>query len=119
MPRSPGSSCRASADASPDHRLSLDLDVIVADQLRLDQGVGRADIAEVAAMHPRHRLPLFHIAEVDAGAHDVLEIAAERRDAGRDLVQDVDGLAARVAFADHLAAAMGGRRAAYQDAVVD
>ena len=68
-------------------------------------------------MCPGDLLPAGGVAHIDPRAHDVLERAAERADAGRDLVQDVDGLRIGIARADHLAAAVGRRRAADQDAV--
>jgi len=51
----------------------------------------------MAAMHPRHRLPLAGISHVDGCAHYVLEAAAESADAGGDLVEHVDGMPARFA----------------------
>src|SRR5215216_3832528 len=49
--------------AGPDLRLGLDLDqILLADQLRLHQCVGRADRAEALAMYARHRLPIGDIA---------------------------------------------------------
>src|SRR5687768_8461868 len=45
--------------AGLDQRLGLDLDqVLLADQLRLHQRIGRANRAEALAMHARHRLPV-------------------------------------------------------------
>src|SRR5262245_16416566 len=105
---------------SVEQRLGLDLDLVVADQGgNLDEAVGGTGRSEIPPMDLRDRFAVRGVGEVDAGAHDVGRAAAERGDAGRDLVEDVDRLAGGVAAAHHLALAMGRRGAADQDAPAD
>ena len=68
-------------------------------------------------MHPAHRFAVGRVLQVDPGAHHVLQFAAQRLDAGRNLVEDVGGLYRSVAAADQLALAMGGGGARHQDAI--
>jgi hypothetical protein len=60
---------------------------------------------------------LIDVTETNARAHHARECAAGRLDTGCDLVQDLDGLAVRVAPPHHLATAVGRRGAAHRDAV--
>jgi len=76
---------------------ALDLDLVVGDQLGADEGVGRSDVAETAAVGRRHRVPLIEIAKIDPCAHHVSKRAAQRLDAGGDLVEEVNRLAVRIA----------------------
>src|SRR5208282_6364661 len=95
-------STAARAPCSVDDRLRLDLDFVVADETRnLKHRVGGTRGAEVAAVCARHRLPLPGVPEIDAGAHDVLETRAQRREARGDLVENERRLRRRIAATDN------------------
>src|SRR4029077_14378299 len=68
-------------------------------------------------MDAGNRLPCIGAAQIDPRTHHIGETAAERRDAGCDLIEDIDRLPRRIPGADHLAVAMGRRRAADQNAI--
>src|SRR5271168_4676300 len=105
--------------ASVDDRFGLDLDLVIADQAgNLQQSVGGADFAEIAAVDAGDGLALRGVLQVNPSAHDVLEPAAERDQARGDFVENKDRLPRGVARADDLARAVRRGGAADQDAVL-
>src|SRR5579859_3930557 len=68
---------------------------------------------------PVRRPPIVGVLEVDARADNILERAAQRRQAGADLVENIDGLTCSIAGADRCAASVRCGRAADEDLIAD
>src|SRR5262249_45919558 len=97
--------------------LRFDLDFVVADEPGDgDEGVGGTHRAEIAAVDTRDGLGARGVADVDARAHHVLELAAARLDGGADLVEEVDGRSFTIAGTHHGALAVRRGGSADQDA---
>ena len=80
-----------------DHGLRLDFDQIVADQpADLEHRIPGGP-TEASAVRARDRLPMVCVLEIDAGAHDVVEAGAQRRQARGDLVEDEGRLSGGIA----------------------
>src|SRR5258706_3165717 len=75
--------------AGPNLRLGLDFNqILIADQLRLHQRVGRPDRAKALAMHARHRLPIGDTAHIHARPHDIAQRSAQLADRRLDLIDN-------------------------------
>src|SRR4028119_1523273 len=101
-------------------RFSLDLNSVVPHQARdLKQRIRRSHPPEVPTMHPRDRLPIVGVAEINTGSNGVCERSAQRGDARRNLIQNVDRLPFGVARTNNFARTVSRRRSAYKNAVAD
>src|SRR5882724_1116038 len=102
------------------HGLGFDLDFVVTDEAGdFDQRIGRTNVTEIPAMDARDGFPLRGILHIDASAYDILQARTERREAGRNFVEDVDGLPRGIAWANDFVPAVGRGRTADENARPD